>query len=62
MSFLKYEKSNIISPRSFRDYNMYHRKTPQHKEFVLEDFIGKFQAKDKINCVNLKHEFKNQEV
>lgn len=62
MGILKYKKINSISPKKFRNHNMYRRKTPQHKETVLEEFIGKFQAKNKINCVNLKHEFKNREV
>ena len=60
MSILKYRKINVISPRKVRNQNMYRKRTPQHKKIVLEDFIGKFQAKKKINCVNLKHEFKNQ--
>ena len=38
---------------------MYRRKTPQNK-ITLKDFIGKFQAKNQINCVDLKHDFKNR--
>lgn len=61
MNILNYKKSNIISPKNFRNHGMYRKKTPQ-KRICLDDFVGKFQAKDKINCVSLKQDFKNQEV
>ena len=57
MSILKYKKANVISPKYLRN----RRKTSQ-KRIVLDDFIGKFQAKERINCVDLKHEFKNRGV
>lgn len=58
MNVFNYKKSKIISPNNIRKHNMYRKKTPQ-KNIVLDDFVGKFKAKDKINCVKLKHEFKN---
>lgn len=61
MSILKYKKRNVISPRNLRNHIVHRRQMPK-KGVVLEDFIGKFQANEQINCVNLKHEFKNQEV
>lgn len=38
---------------------MYRKKTP-HININLEDFVGKFEAKEQINVVELKHEFKNK--
>lgn len=61
MDVLKYKRSNVISPKNFRNHSMYRSKTPQ-KEISLEDFVGKFQAKSKINSVALKQNFKNQGV
>lgn len=61
MNVLKYKRNNAISPKNFRNHGMYRRKTSQ-KRSNLDDFVGKFQAKDKINCVSLKHDFKNQDV
>ena len=51
----------MILPKKFRSYNMYSGKILQ-KDTVLDEFVGKFQALESINCVNLKHDFKNQEV
>ncbi len=61
MNVLKYERRNMLSPKNFRNHSMYRIKTPQ-KRVRLDDFIGKFQAKNKINSVALKHDFKNQGV
>ena len=38
---------------------MYRNKTPRNN-INLEDFIGKFEAKEQINVVELKQEFKNK--
>lgn len=61
MNVLKYKRSNVISPKNFRNHGMYRIKTSQ-KRVSLDDFVGKFQAMDKINSVALKHDFKNQGV
>lgn len=58
MSILKNQKRKIFSSKTLGKQNMYRRKTPQNK-LVLKDFIGKFQAKNQINCVDLKRDFKN---
>ena len=39
---------------------MYSKETPQNK-LCLDDFIGKFRAYDKMNCVNIKKDFKKGE-
>lgn len=53
MNVLKYSQS---SPENIGKHKMY-RKMPQHE--TLDNFIGKFHAKTKINSVDLKHNFKN---
>lgn len=54
MNFLNYEindsSKRIVKPTLCR------KKTRQLTK--LDDFVGKFQARDNINCVNLKSDFK----
>ena len=58
MNSFNYKIIKVISPNNLRKHNMYPKATPQ-KNIDLDDFVGKFKAKNKINCVKLKHEFKN---
>lgn len=32
------------------------------KELSLDDMVGKYEAKEAIDCVELKHQFKNNEL
>ena len=57
MNVFNYKKRIILSPKIIGKHKMYRKETPQNKT-CLDDFIGKFKANDKINCVNIKKEFK----
>lgn len=58
MNVLRYKKINLTSPKTLRKHKMYSNKTPQ-QEAILDEFVGKFKAKEQINSVDLKNEFKN---
>ena len=39
-------------------HGMYRKTTPRNK-VCLDEFIGKYNADDRMNCVNLKKDFKD---
>lgn len=57
MNVLKYKKS-IISPKKRKRTLTYNKIMPP-KEKIIENFIGKYDAFEKINSVELKHKFKD---
>ena len=59
MNIFRLNKKKIYSPKTLRKHSMYCNKTPRNN-INLEDFIGKFEAKEQINAVELKQEFKNK--
>lgn len=63
MSIYKKRKNNY--PNFLRNRNIERRKQISIKNIPvpsLDDFIGKFEAIECINCVDLKHKFKNGEI
>ncbi len=49
------------SPEIAGKHGMYRNKTPQNK-IRLDEFIGKYIANGKMNCVDLKKEFKGDVI
>ncbi len=60
MNLLSHKLRETSSPESKGKHKMYSKETPQNK-LCLDDFIGKFRAYDKMNCVNIKKDFKKGE-
>lgn len=63
MSIYKKRKDNF--PNFLRNRNIgrkKHKFKQNNAMICLDDFIGKYKAFDSINCVDLKHEFKNGEI
>ncbi len=60
MSIYKKRKNNY--PNFLRNRNIERRKYKPIQNITLpclDDFIGKYEAIECINCVDLKHKFKN---
>ena len=60
-----YEKRKNNYPNFLRNPNIERKKHKPIQNITvpsLDDFIGKYKAIDGINCVELKHKFKNGEI
>ncbi|WP_458456565.1 hypothetical protein [Methanobrevibacter sp.] len=61
MNVFNYKKRKMPSPEIAGKHGMYRNKTPQNK-IRLDEFIGKYIANGKMNCVDLKKEFKGDVI
>lgn len=63
MSIYKKRKNNYPNFLGNRNIGRKKHKNIQNNSISnLDDFVGKYEAVESINCVDLKHKFKNGEI
>ncbi len=58
MNVFNYKKREMPSSEIVEKHGMYRKTTPRNK-ISLDEFIGKYNADDRMNCLNLKKDFKD---
>ncbi|MBE6508533.1 MAG: hypothetical protein E7Z77_03865 [Methanobrevibacter sp.] len=58
MNVFNYKEGKMPSSEIVEKHGMYRKRTPRNK-ICLDKFIGKYNADDSMDCVNLKKDFKD---